>query len=53
MQNKTKKFKRAIISAAVCTATLCNRYHVSSVYWSVRAVTDLIIQATLNGCYSN
>ena len=33
--------------------TLSNKYHISSVYSSVRLVTDLIIQATLNGCYSN
>jgi len=52
MQNKTKKIKRAVISAAVCIVTLSNKYHIS-VYWCVRLVTDVIIQAALNGYYSN
>ena len=42
MQDKKKK---AVISAAVCTVTLSNKYHIPSLYWSVRLVTDLIIQA--------
>lgn len=55
MQNKTKqKNQSAIISAAaVCTVTLSNKYHIPSVYWSVKVVTDVIIQAALHGCYSH
>jgi hypothetical protein len=44
-----KQTKIAIISAAVCSVALSNKYYISSVYWCVRLVTDLIIQAALDG----
>lgn len=52
-QNKTKNQTAIIWAAAVCTVTLSNKYHIPSVHWSVKVVTDLIIHAALNGCYSH